>query len=224
MLNPRCWVHLKPATKVLAGLKAVQNTVGSVASYTWDVLLHRNLSLLHCKTHTLLFESVPWNGAARSVFLVDSLTICWNGTQGWVFWVFKLKQIFFGDRCECWAKGTFTVSFIPLTTTTSFKLFPMPFTLTVFPSQAKQLESWKRSAVRRVIKTGIDAAGSQGSVTSLGPCVTVMSDTVALPCAASLCVFYCLMLPEDADPGVAGLCKHSVVEGSVLWKPLTFPL
>lgn len=143
-----------------------------------------------------------------------------------VAWVFiKLKQIFFGGRFECWAKGTFTVGFIPLTTTTPFKLFPMFFTLTVFPSLgARQLESWKRSVVRRVIKPGIDAAGSQGSVTSLGPCVSVMSDTVALPCAASLCVFYCLMLPENADPGVAGLCKHSVVEGSVLWKPLTFPL
>lgn len=93
----------------------------------------------------------------------------------------------------------------------------MSFTLMVFSSSgAKQLESWKRSVVRRVIKTGIDAAGSQGSVTSLGPCLSVMSNTVALPCTTSLCIFYCLMLPENADPGVAGLCKHSVMEGSEL--------
>lgn len=103
--------------------------------------------------------------------------------------------------------------------------FSPSFTITVFPSLgAKQLERRRRSVVRRVIKIGIDAAGSQGSVTSLGRCVSVMSDTVALPCAASLCVFYCLALPENVDPGVAALCKQPAVEGRALCKPFTFPL
>lgn len=65
-----------------------------------------------------------------------------------------------------------------------------------------------------MIKTGIDAAGSQGSVTSVGLRFSAMSDTVALPCELSLCVFYCLLLPENVDPRVATLHKQSVVEGS----------
>lgn len=65
-----------------------------------------------------------------------------------------------------------------------------------------------------MIKAGIDAAGSQGSVTSLGLHFSAVSDTVALPCESSLCVFYCLLLPENVDPRVAALHKQSVVEGS----------
>lgn len=141
------------------------------------------------------------------------------------FFYFKFKQTLLETDLSAGQKAPSQAVLFPSLLQLCLSFFPMPFTITVFPSlEAKQLESWKRSVVRRVIKIGIDAAGSQGSVTSLALCVSVMSDTVALPCVASLCIFYCLVLPENVDPGVAALCKQSAVEGSALCKPFMFPL
>lgn len=203
---------------------------GSVASYSADLCSCTEIFPSFCTKHALSHLKLPQEMARRGACALSSSSP-FTGTglrdersAAWSFY-FKFKQTLLETDLSAGQKAPSQAVLFPSLLQLCLSFFPMPFTITVFPSlEAKQLESWKRSVVRRVIKIGIDAAGSQGSVTSLALCVSVMSDTVALPCVASLCIFYCLVLPENVDPGVAALRKQSAVEGSALCKPFMFPL